>query len=128
MVERHRAFQHLMDGMPLRGRRVGTGGQCRQGLAVGGQQGQMGDGDHPHPGIAVRVAVGGQLLNVHRQPAQVQARFLCQFTEGCLLCRLPDANEPAGQGEAAHKRVDTAADQSRVQHSPCHCENHQVHA
>ena len=79
-----------------------------------GQQRGEGDGDDPHPGVAVGLAVGAQLLQV--QPGDVrQAGLLGEFAPGRRLRGLVGQDEPSGQRPVAGVRLLPALDEQHVQ-------------
>lgn len=79
-----------------------------------GHEGRERDGDDPHPGVAVRVAVGAQLFQV--QPGDVgQAGLLGQFARRRRLRGLVGQDETAGQCQAARVRVLPPLDEQHPQ-------------
>lgn len=69
-----------------------------------GQEGGEGDGDDPHPGVAVGLAVGAQLFQM--QPGDVrQPGLLGEFTPGGALRGLVRVHEPAGQRPVSGVRL-----------------------
>lgn len=95
---------------PARLRRVAA--RTRLGR-VGEQRGE-GNGDDPHPGVAVGLAVGAQLLQV--QPGDVrQAGLLGEFTPGGRLRGLVGLHEATGQRPVSGVRLLAALDEQHVQ-------------
>jgi hypothetical protein len=82
------------------------------------------DGDHVIPGIAVWLAVRGDLLQV--QPGTVQAGLLGQLPPGGVAEVLAVAQEAAGEGELPLVRLLAPLDQQDVQPFVPDREDHEV--
>ena len=119
MVERQLPA-HLVKRRPGGGLRVRPGDRDRQ---VGGDR-QVGHADDPAARVAVRRAVGGELLQVQGRP--VKPGLLAQLPLGRLAQVLVRAQETAGQRGLAPVRLVVALDDEHVQQVVAHREDREV--
>ena len=85
-------------------------------------QGIMGHGHHPLPGIPVEVAKGRELFQEH----PFESGFLAEFPAGRLVDRLVETKESAGQRPTSAERIEVALDQQDLQIGRVEAEDHAV--
>ncbi len=97
-------------------RPVGVAAALRGRLRHVRDQGGEGDRHHPHPGVAVRLAVRAQLLQVESvDDGARQSGLLGEFAPGGRLRGLPGQEEAAGERPGSRVRVLPAPDEEHVQ-------------
>ncbi len=91
----------------------GPGGAPGDRLGQVRREHEVADGDDAHPGVAIGIAEGGQLLQV--MAAEVgHARLLCQGARGQLLERLPGA---IGAGARRTRRAGPMSPRTAAAHA-----------